>query len=69
MILYANHLKYTETPDLKKSFNYIKKAADNEDAFAMTELGYFYIFEKGVTKNPSEANEWFRKASILDDID
>jgi TPR repeat protein len=57
MILYANHLEYTETPDLEKSFNYIKKGADSEDAFAMTELGYFYIFEKGVTKNPSEANK------------
>jgi TPR repeat protein len=67
MVLYAKHLEYAQTPDLEKSFNYMKKAAQNEDAFAMTELAYFYIYGKGIPKNIDEGIQWLRKASELED--
>jgi TPR repeat protein len=67
MVLYAKHLEYAQTPDLEKSLNYMKKAAQNEDAFAMTELAYFYIYGKGIPKNIDEGIQWLRKASELED--
>lgn len=67
MALYAKHLEYAQTPDLEKSLNYMKKAAQNENAFAMTELAYFYIYGKGIPKNIDEGIQWLRKASELED--
>jgi TPR repeat protein len=50
--------------DLKKSFEYISKAAEQGHHSAQFALGYMYQLGKGVVKNNKEAFQWYEKAAV-----
>lgn len=58
--LYAN--KQTEESDIK-AFQLFKKAAKQDNVFAMTDLGVFYKYGKGCKLNYNKAIKWFKKAA------
>lgn len=49
--------------NLKESFKWLQKAAEQGDAFLQDKLGCFYRDGIGVDKNYEEAEKWFQKAA------
>ena len=46
-----------------QSFSQIKAAAERGDAAAQYQLGEAYFYGRGVTKNYTEAEKWYKKAA------
>jgi uncharacterized protein len=49
--------------DLAQAAYWYRKAADQGNPSAQTNLGYLYISGIGVTRDPAEAAKWYRRAS------
>lgn len=54
----------TEEAD-KKAFDLMKKAAKQENAIAMADLGVMYKYGKGCKLNFNKARKWFKKSAKL----
>ena len=55
--IYENEKQY------KKAFEYYKKAAKKDDAYAQYSLGFMFEHGQGVEKNINKAKEWYEKAA------
>lgn len=54
--------------DYKKAHEWIKKAAEQEEAYPMFLLGQFYDFGLGVNKDDNLAFKWYEKAADKGDV-
>ena len=50
-------------PDNAAAALWFRKAADQGDAVAQSNLGTLYLYGRGVTQDDTEALMWFRKAA------
>jgi uncharacterized protein len=51
--------------DLAEGARWIRKAAEQSNAYAMKKLGALYQCGQGVPKNPALAAMWYRKSAEL----
>lgn len=56
-------------PNPEKGLYWLRKAAENQDASAMTALGISYYAGIGVPKDRQVAQEWYQKAADLGNTD
>jgi len=56
-------INLSETPAKSKNLDQTHKEAEQGDADVQFDLGVKYAYGRGVPKNPSEAERWYRKAA------
>ena len=56
-------VKYYDEKNYAEAAKFYKKAAEQGDSDAQTDLGYIYFHGKGIPQDYSEAAKWFRKAA------
>ena len=52
--------------DYVKAYDFLKKAADEEDSRAQYKLGDMYYYGVGVTQDYKKSCEWYKKLQIME---
>lgn len=61
-------ITYRENGDLRRAFEWFRRAAEARDGDALVQLGIHYYWGKGVRRNPRAAVRCFRAATKVENI-